>query len=212
MAWRRASINVRECALLMTVTVLLAVIVAAQQNAANKGWHAYSPNGASFSIQIPGVPLPAQGHIFDPSDNEMAHRLIEHGVRSKTYNFEIKPANKESFLVSILEVQTTECRPHKFVTDSEVEVINTVIADGIAHSKVARRETENGEISHWSYNRKAGLGDDDEDDGMVYVRRWNNYMVIVVVEYQGVVSSGDADVKAMLDSLHLREGGAMLKN
>jgi hypothetical protein len=196
----------------MTVVVLLAVIVAAQQNAANNGWHIYSPNGASFSIQVPGVPLPAQGHIFDPSDNEMAHRLIEHGLRSKTYNFEIKPANKESFLVSILEVQTTECRPHKFITDSEVELINTVIADGIVHSKVARRATENGEISRWSYNRKAGLGDDDEDDGMVYVRRWNNYLVIVVVEYQGVVSSGDADVKAMLDSLHLREGGAMLKN
>ena len=178
MAWRRASINVGKCVLLITVGVLLVVIVTAQQSAANKGWQMYSPDAASFSIQVPGVPLPAQGHIFDPSDNEMAHRLIEHGLCSKTYNFEVNKGDKRSFLVSILEVQTTKRRDNKFITHSEAEAITTVIGDDIKRSEVVRQATENGEISQWSYKRKGGLGDDDEADGMVYVRRWNNCIVV----------------------------------
>jgi hypothetical protein len=195
--------NVRRCAAPVSVVLLLAVIITAQQSAGSNGRHTYSPSGSSFSLQVPGVPLPAQGHIFDPTDNKMAHRLIEHGLRAKTYNFEVNKGDKRSFLVSILEIQTTKRRTDKFLTDSEADAITTVIGDGIERSKVIRQATENGEISQWSYKRKGGLGDDDEVDGMVYVRRWNNCMVIVVVDYD-YATAEDAEIKAMLDSLRQR--------
>jgi len=203
MAWHRDSINVEKCVLLIMVGALLIIVITAQQKStANKGWQMYSPDAASFSIQVPGVPLPAQGHIFDPSDNEMAHRLIEHGLRSKTYNFEVNKDDKRSFLVSILEVQTTKHRDHKFITDSEAEAITTVIGDNIVRSEVVRQATENGEISRWSYKRKGGLGD-DEADGMVYVKKWNNCIVIVVIDYDHATAR-DSEIKAMLDSLRVR--------
>jgi len=182
--------------------VLLGGVVNAQQNEENKRWQTYSPDAASFSIRVPGVPLPAQGHIFDPSDNEIAHRLIEHGLHSKTYNFEVNKGDKRSFLVSILEVQTAKRCDHKFITDSEAESITTVIGDDIVRSAVVGQVKENGEVSQWTYKRKRALGN-DEADGMVYVRRWNNCMVIVVVDYDHA-TAGDSEITVMLDSLRLR--------
>jgi len=193
--------------MLISFEVLLLCAVAGQQVARKDGWQTYSPTGASFSLQVPGTALAAQGHIFDSAYEKRAYRLIKHGSRSKIYNFEIEKGGQRRFLVSILEVQTTKRRPHRFVTDSEIELINATIGDDIVHPKVARVATEDGEISQWSYNRKGGLGDDDEDNGMVYVRRWGTRMVIVIVDYD-YAEAGDAEMKAMLESLRLHKGGA----
>lgn len=189
--------------LLITVKILL-MITAAQQTVENQCGQTYSPNGASFSIRLPGTLLPTQNNIFNEEDIRVAHLAIDHGLRSRIFNFEVETNIGKRFLVSILEVQTAEGRPHRFITGSEVETINSVIADGIVSSDVIRTATENGEISRWSYKIQAGLGDDDEDDGVVYVRRWNTYMVIVAVSFIENVSSSDAEIRAMLDSLRLR--------
>ena len=197
------AVNSRRMILCMMTGMLLATTIAAQQNAKLNGWQTYSPDGASFSMRVPRVPLPAQGHIFNSAYEERAYRLIEHGSRSRIYNFEIEKDGKRRFLVSILEVQTTKERPHRFIIDSEVELINATIGDDIVHSRVARTAIEDGEVSQWSYKKKGGLGDDDEDDGIVYVRRWCTCMVIVVVDYD-YAKAGDVEVKAMLDSLRVR--------
>ena len=181
----------------------MVVTITAQQDVKNDGWQTYSPEGALFSMRVPGVPLPAQGHIFDKAYEEKAYRLFEGGSRSRIYNFEIEKGGKRRFLVSILEVQTTEHRLHEFITDSEVELINATIGDDIAHSKVTRMATENGEVSQWSYDRTGDLKRDYKDDGRVYVRRRGTCMVIVVVDYDHA-KAGDADIKAMLESLQLR--------
>jgi hypothetical protein len=185
---------------------LLAVPVNELQVTGKDGWQTYSPAGASFSMQIPGAALPAQGHIFDHADEDRAYRLIKHGVRSRIYNFEIEKGGRRSFLVSILEVRTAK-RTHRFITDTEAELINATIGDDIVRTKVARAATKDGEVTQWGYKRKGGLGDDDEDDGMVYVKRWRARIVVVVVDYD-YAEAGDADVKAMLESLRQNKVGA----
>jgi hypothetical protein len=199
----RLKIDFRKLVILIAVEALLISTTIAQQKAEISDWQIYSPDGASFSIQVPSTPLPAQGHIFDPSDNKLAYQMIDDALSSKTYNFEINKKGKRSFLVSILELQLAT-RRHKFITDSEVKHINFIIADEIVHSKIVRRAMGNGEVSQWSYKIKGGF--DDDDSGMVYVRRWGNYMVIIVVDYD-YATSEDKEIKDMLDSLRLQKGG-----
>lgn len=197
----RTVICARKSALLIVAGAFLVTAVAAQQNTEGQGWRIFRPNGASFSMQVPGIPLPAQGHIFDSNDEERAYRVIEHGLRSRIYNFEIEKDGERRFLVSILEVQTTGRRPHSFITDSEVELINRAIGDEIVHSRVVRLATENGEVTQWNYRRRSS--GNNEDDGIVYVRRRGTCIVIVVVDYD-YANAGDSDIKMMLDSLRVR--------
>ena len=188
---------------LISFELLLVCVVTGQQVAGKDSWQTYSPAGSSFSMRIPGIALPAQGHIFDPAYEKRAHRLIKHASQSRIYNFEIEKGGQRQFLVSILEAQITKRRSDRFITDSEVRLINATIGDDIAHSKVDRVATEDGAVSQWSYTRKGGLGEDDEDDGVVYAQRRGPRMVIVIVDYD-YAEGGDTEVKAMLESLRLR--------
>jgi hypothetical protein len=189
--------------LLATVCALVSVATAGRQKVSADSRRTYSPKGALFSMRVPGAPLPAQGHIFDPEDNDSAHGLLYRGLRAKTYNFEIHRGGERRFLVSILEVWFLPHVGPRAITESEVEAITNVIGDDIRHSPVSRQATNDGELSHWSYKRKGGVDDDDVDDGVVYVLRRADYGVVVVVDYD-YAKPGDPDVKMMLDSLELR--------
>ncbi len=203
MAQSKPARTLLTVALLATVCALLSVGTLGWQKVDADNWRTYSPRGALFSMRVPGAPLPAQGHIFDPEDNDSAHGLLNRGLRAKTYNFEIHREGQRRFLVSILEVWFLPHIGSSTLTDSEVEAITTVIGDGIQYSPVSRQTANGGELSRWSYKRKGSVDADDIDDGVVYVVRRADYGVVVVVDYD-YAKPGDADVKMMLDSLELR--------
>lgn len=187
----------------ITIAAFLTSTTIAQKNSRVKAWQTYSPDGARFSIRVPSAPLAAQGHIFDPTDNSESFQMIQDGLRSDTYNFEISKKGKRQFLVSVLAVQFAKKRTHRFVTDSEVDAINSVIGDDIEHSKVLRRATKNGEESQWSYKKKGSMqAEQESDDGLVYVKRSRTFMVITVVDYD-YAKPGSDEIKTMLGSLRI---------
>jgi hypothetical protein len=195
-------LNVIWC--LNIVIILTTSTLAVQQPTMYIGWHTYEPDEALFSIQLPVKPSLVEGYIIDPNDANVAHCVIDYGVSAKVYNFNIVKGAERRFLVSMLEVHIADKRPYKFITDTEVDGIDSIIGDDIKHSEVLRQEMPNGEISQWSYRRFGALGKGYEDEGMVYVRRWGTYMVIVIVDYD-YAKADDVEVKMMLGSLKVRK-------
>lgn len=198
-----ALVNVSKFVWLIITAALLTATGISQQDAGNMNWQRYSPERSSFSIRVPGDPLPAQGHIFDPSDNVKAHRLIKNGMRAKTYNFEFKKGDKRSFLVSILEVQTTNLQHQKFISDQEAQAITTVIGDDIQRSRISRQSLRTGKVSKWTYKRKSDSGNSDEPDGMVQVISRGQWVVIVVVDFDHAMAT-DPEIKGLLTSVRIR--------
>ena len=188
----------------LAALVLMAVNAVVGQRTGEQEWQTYSPDKAPFSMKIPGAPSPAQGHVFDPASEGTAHRLFADGLKSKIFNFEIRKGATRQFLVSVLAIETAKSRKPKPISKRQAEMIDMAIGDGIISSRIETVSKGDGQISQWSYKREGRLNQVDEERGRVYIKRSNDMVVIVVVDYD-YAEPDDPDIAIMLNSLSLRK-------
>lgn len=185
------------------LTLLFTLGVASQQLSNADSWQTYSPTGSLFTLEVPGVPLPPQGHIFDPNDANDAFKMFDRGKESKIYNFEIHKGDQRQFLVSILELHTAKSRSIASLTQKEVELINQAIGDKITISKLTRNKSEKGETVSWHYVRGGSAHEKGDEDGIVVAKCVGRSIVVVVVDYDFAMAE-DANVKKMIETLSVR--------
>ncbi|MFT3743715.1 MAG: hypothetical protein QM785_05410 [Pyrinomonadaceae bacterium] len=181
----------------VAILLFLAISVMTQVSNGTQIWQKYSPS-RHFTLEVPGQPSPAQGHIFDPASEKTISRYFRDGEYSKVHNFEIEERDQRQFLASILELRTSKSRPRIFLTAKELEMVNAAVGDNIVTVDLVRKKSTSGEIISWNYRKKGN----DEDVGMVVAKSLGRQIVIVVISFD-FIESKDLRLRKMADSLDL---------
>ncbi len=184
----------------------LALFTGQAQTSVGQSFEEYSPEGAKFSMKVPGKVLPPQGSIFNTELGTSVYNLVEPGSGIKVFNFETKQNEERVFLASILQIRVKGNSLPKNVSDQQVKILNTFIGDEIISSSIARWTLRDKKISQWFYHypRQSSSRNAGDADGTVYVLRSNKYLIVVVVALD-YAKGDDPTVQPMLNSINIKD-------
>lgn len=185
----------RTACVAFVIFLLFGSSVVSQQSL-TKQTERYSPDGSEFTMEVPGRPSSSQNRVFDPNADGFVYRLIEPG-KPRIYNFEIKQESRPLFLVSILQISFVERKSPRYLTQKQIDTINTLIHDDIIISEPLGTLQGRTKTTRWSYRDE--LTGDPETRGLIVAKFTpRNLFVIVVIANYGDI--GAPEVNRMLTS------------
>lgn len=159
----------------------------------------YSPDGSSFTISVPGKPLPAQGHVFPETGSRDVFALVEKGKDYRVFNFEVNVDGKRGFLASILQVKVDPIFDGRFLSRAQIKALNIIIGDEIIMSEVKNVRDQNDFSSQWFYGREFRPNNPCTADGVVTVIRSRKLTLIAVIAFDHI-NPCDHRIAKMLES------------